>query len=179
MQVIELIQANSNRSSLTQALPDVISQRMTMLTCQPQSIEKKESHVVPDRNSNVRKALASRKKSTSNWELDLKHRCSFSLWGWMTIERLEYGSSHTSSLRIRDWLTQRMWKVQNTTGWGGWQFSMQVHNTIPDNGLVMRCIRRDDAARLLQLFDDRKASPYDRSTDDRTLLYVSSACGKH
>ncbi|KAF6810015.1 ankyrin repeat-containing protein [Colletotrichum musicola] len=160
--------------ALTQALPAIIGLRMSALGSQSAPAEKDESNFVAERQCMVKQVSQSRKRTNPHRESSQVHNRRFSIWGWMTIETLENGSNYTSSVKIRDWLTQKIWEAQSTTGWGGWQFNMRVHSTIPLNGSAMQCIRKDDAEGLLKLFNDRAASPYDRNTRDWTLLFTAT-----
>jgi hypothetical protein len=76
-------------------------------------------------------------------------------------------------LQLPDWLSPSIHTFQSYPTRSGWSFNYRVYNVVaPDSEIIMR-IQNGDKNGVLELFDNRQASPFDKDADGASLLYVS------
>ncbi|WZH40328.1 hypothetical protein QYS62_001260 [Fusarium acuminatum] len=81
-------------------------------------------------------------------------------------------------LQLPDWLSPSIHTFQSYPTRSGWSFNYRVYNVVaPDSEIIMR-IQNGDKNGVLELFDNRQASPFDKDADGASLLY-HAAQSKH
>jgi hypothetical protein len=77
--------------------------------------------------------------------------------------------------RTPTWLTSRVWEVHVKESCSGWMLGLSSYHIRPSDALVFKYAKDGDIQNLQQLFDEGKASPFDRSPNQETLLHVRHA----
>lgn len=77
------------------------------------------------------------------------------------------------------WLTTRAWRIWILRASSGWTFCPRTYNVIPFDSLLFRYARTGDTKGIQDLFANKKASPFDCSSNDYTPLHVSTPLGKN
>lgn len=85
-----------------------------------------------------------------------------------------YRSQERDRLRFRTptWLMSRVWEVRVKEACSGWMLGLSSYHIRARDALVFKYARDGDIQNLQQLFDEKKASPFDRNLDGKTLLHV-------
>jgi hypothetical protein len=56
----------------------------------------------------------------------------------------------------------------------GLNYGLRVYNVVSESSEIIKSVKAGDAAAVLDLFRQRKASPFDRNRDGWTLLDVGT-----
>jgi hypothetical protein len=75
-------------------------------------------------------------------------------------------------LSWRLWWSTTVWELCSAPQ-PGWDYGLRVYNIVPEDSQVIRYVQMNDATTVAELFRERKASPFDRDPENRTLLWVS------
>ncbi|KAL3465555.1 hypothetical protein BJX64DRAFT_252634 [Aspergillus heterothallicus] len=75
------------------------------------------------------------------------------------------------------WLTGRVWDICAQTASHGWTFTLRQWTVRPADAEIFAVVREDNLPRMVQLFEARQASPYDRDPNGRTLLHCAMYYG--
>lgn len=70
------------------------------------------------------------------------------------------------------WLMSRVWEVRVKESCSGWMLGLSSYHIRPDDAVVFKYAVAGDIQNLQQLFDEGKASPFDRNANGVTLLHV-------
>jgi hypothetical protein len=71
------------------------------------------------------------------------------------------------------WLSASVYELQSSPSLGGWSYNYRVYNIISPGSEIIQKIEKGDKNGVLELFNTRKASPFDKDDEGRSLLYVS------
>lgn len=74
--------------------------------------------------------------------------------------------------RAPSWLVHRAWRIQAVHSCSGWNFSPRTYNEVPFSSPIFLYARRGDIEGIQDLFENREASPYDRTMTGDTPLHV-------
>ncbi|KAJ4324475.1 hypothetical protein N0V84_003899 [Fusarium piperis] len=69
------------------------------------------------------------------------------------------------------WLSQSVFEVQSSPTLCGWTYSYRIYNIISSTSEIIEKIRVGDKARVLELFNSRQASPFDKDQNGQSLLF--------
>lgn len=163
----------------TKALPEVIAERMTVELLRYQQVKQttvQESSLtaaveelpdaVAEENNQMAHQYRDRGKPASQNNAALavrrKQTCqassSWSLLGNLLVVQSSRDSNFYQ-ISVQPPLIQRIWNMQATRTYGGWQYVFRQRGIISQK--MMDCIKRDDDNGLLRLFESREGSPYD------------------
>lgn len=76
-------------------------------------------------------------------------------------------------IRPPSWLTQRAWDIVASNSYSGFKLCLKAYSIVPHNALVFQCARLGDIDGLLDLFNKKLASPFDRNEYGESLIDVS------
>jgi hypothetical protein len=72
-----------------------------------------------------------------------------------------------------EWISNTIWQFEMRRSIAGFKIMLRTYGVVPWDAPVMEACRKGDAFELQRLFDNRLASPFDRSLDDLSLWQVS------
>lgn len=70
------------------------------------------------------------------------------------------------------WLSSSVYELQSAPTGSGWMYTYRVYNIISSNSEIIQRIKEGDKAGVLELFNKRQASPFDKDENGYSLLYV-------
>lgn len=76
-------------------------------------------------------------------------------------------------LQLPYWLSPTIHTFQSYPTRSGWSFNYRVYNVVAPNSEIIMRIKNGDKNGVLELFDNRQASPFDKDANGASLLYVS------
>ncbi|KAJ4004321.1 hypothetical protein NW766_011625 [Fusarium irregulare] len=71
------------------------------------------------------------------------------------------------------WLSSSVYEVQSSPTGCGWMYSYRVYNIVSSDSDIIKRIEKGDKAGVLDLFNKRQASPFDKDENGHSLLYKS------
>ncbi|EWG36679.1 hypothetical protein FVEG_00596 [Fusarium verticillioides 7600] len=69
------------------------------------------------------------------------------------------------------WLSPSVYELQSTPTGYGWTYNYRVYNVVSYESDIIQRIQKGDRAGVLELFGNRKASPFDKDEYGHSLLY--------
>ncbi|KAF5233310.1 hypothetical protein FANTH_12596 [Fusarium anthophilum] len=81
-------------------------------------------------------------------------------------------------LQLPSWLSSSVYELQSTPTGYGWTYNYRVYNVVSYESDIIQRIQKGDRAGVLELFGNRKASPFDKDENGHSLLY-HAAQGKN
>ncbi|KAJ4271366.1 hypothetical protein NW762_000068 [Fusarium torreyae] len=69
------------------------------------------------------------------------------------------------------WLSSSVYELQSSPTCGGWTYNYRVYNIISSDSEILRRIKKGDKGGVLELFNKRHASPFDKDEEGHSLLY--------
>ncbi|OIW29111.1 hypothetical protein CONLIGDRAFT_645249 [Coniochaeta ligniaria NRRL 30616] len=79
-------------------------------------------------------------------------------------------SQHYVQIRLPNWLTRKAWDIIATNSYSGFKFHLRAYSIVPWDAPVFWYARNGDINGMLDLFDKRLASPFDRDEYGDTLI---------
>ncbi|KAI1031377.1 hypothetical protein LB504_000519 [Fusarium proliferatum] len=77
-------------------------------------------------------------------------------------------------LQLPSWLSSSVHELQSTPTGCGWTYNYRVYNVVSSKSEVIQRIEEGDRAGVLELFRNRKASPFDKDEMGQSLLYYAA-----
>ncbi|KAF5719052.1 hypothetical protein FMUND_4841 [Fusarium mundagurra] len=74
-------------------------------------------------------------------------------------------------LQLPSWLSSSVYELQSTPTGYGWTYNYRVYNVVSSKSDIIQRIQEGDRAGVLELFGNRKASPFDKDESGYSLLY--------
>ncbi|KAL2675132.1 hypothetical protein Neosp_011312 [[Neocosmospora] mangrovei] len=74
-------------------------------------------------------------------------------------------------LRLPTWLSPAVYEFQSSSTLSSWSFTYRVYNIISPESEILQTIEKGDKDGVLELFNARKASPFDQDHRGYSLLY--------
>lgn len=75
------------------------------------------------------------------------------------------------------WLSQSVCEIQSSPTLCGWTYNYRMYNIVSTKSEIIQKIRVGDKAGVLELFNSRQASPFDKDQNGQSLLFVGwSTC---
>ncbi|KAF5657674.1 hypothetical protein FDENT_14177 [Fusarium denticulatum] len=74
-------------------------------------------------------------------------------------------------LQLPSWLSSSVYELQSTPTGYGWTYNYLVYNLVSYESDIIQRIQKGDRAGVLELFGNRKASPFDKDEYGHSLLY--------
>lgn len=108
-----------------------------------------------------RRHLNSSKAYTPSWTGRFSMTCTSTKGAWQAY------------LQLPDWLSPSIHTFQSYPTRSGWSFNYRVYNVVAHDSEIIMRIQNGDKNGVLELFDNRQASPFDKDADGASLLYVS------
>jgi hypothetical protein len=77
--------------------------------------------------------------------------------------------------RLPTWFiyTSRVWELFGYRTDFGWMLTLRAYNIVPSESPILQHVQYGVVEEIQRLFRERKASPFDRDSNDFTLLDVS------
>lgn len=75
------------------------------------------------------------------------------------------------------WLSQSVCEIQSSPTLCGWTYNYRMYNIISSTSDIIKKIRVGDKAGVLELFNSRQASPFDKDQNGQSLLFVGQLAG--
>ncbi|WAO84119.1 Hypothetical protein NCS54_00132500 [Fusarium falciforme] len=72
------------------------------------------------------------------------------------------------------WLSQSVCEIQSSPTLGGWTYNYRMYNIISSKSEIIKRIKVGDKDGVLELFNSRKASPFDKDDEGNSLLYYAA-----
>ncbi|CAG7557100.1 unnamed protein product [Fusarium equiseti] len=72
------------------------------------------------------------------------------------------------------WLSSSVYELQSSPTGCGWMYSYRVYNIVSSDSDIVKRITKGDKAGVLDLFNKRQASPFDKDEKGRSLLYYAA-----
>ncbi|KAG5663717.1 hypothetical protein KAF25_006302 [Fusarium avenaceum] len=72
------------------------------------------------------------------------------------------------------WLSASVYELQSSPSLGGWSYNYRVYNIISPKSEIIQKIENGDKNGVLELFNTRKASPFDKDDEGHSLLYYAA-----
>ncbi|KAI8688745.1 hypothetical protein NCS55_00129100 [Fusarium keratoplasticum] len=72
------------------------------------------------------------------------------------------------------WLSQSVCEIQSSPTLGGWTYNYRMYNIISSKSEIIKKIKVGDKDGVLELFNSRKASPFDKDDEGNSLLYYAA-----
>jgi hypothetical protein len=88
------------------------------------------------------------------------------------IKRETGCSQYYLQIRPPSWLTRRVWDILASNSSSGFKLCLRVYSIVPSDSRVFRSARMGDINGLLDLFNKKLASPFDRNEYGETLIHV-------
>ncbi|KAF4970515.1 hypothetical protein FSARC_2483 [Fusarium sarcochroum] len=79
-----------------------------------------------------------------------------------------------ASVQFPSWLSQAVYEFQSNTTLWCWNFTYRTYNIISPESEIIQTIQKGDKNGVLELFDTRRASPYDKDHRGYSLLYFAA-----
>ncbi len=76
------------------------------------------------------------------------------------------------SIQLPGWISSTVCEMKSIPGYSGWTFAFKTWNIVPSTSAVFQRAIAGDADGLKHLFQNGKASPYDRDEQGYSLLQV-------
>lgn len=77
-----------------------------------------------------------------------------------------------AQVQLPSWLSRSMYELMSRPSIAGWTYSYRVYNIVPNESEIMMRIKAGDVIGVQELFSSRRASPFDRSIRNESLLRV-------
>ncbi len=108
-------------------------------------------------------------------QLEAVTKFSKSLFGGVSVHSKQRTGSiqHYLQLKPPNWLTQKAWSIFTSKSYDGFKFHLRTYSVVPYDAPVIECARRGDIQGMLELFDQKAASPFDISESGDRLIEVS------
>ncbi|KAL6837023.1 hypothetical protein V8C40DRAFT_228975 [Trichoderma camerunense] len=75
-----------------------------------------------------------------------------------------------AQVQLPSWLSRSMYEFMSRPSIAGWTYSYRVYNIVPNDSEIMMRIQAGDVVGVQELFSSRRASPFDRSMRNESLL---------
>ncbi|KAF5985589.1 hypothetical protein FBULB1_2798 [Fusarium bulbicola] len=108
----------------------------------------------------------------------LNKRYTASRFGRFTMAYATTTGAWQAYLQLPSWLSSSVYELQSTPTGCGWTYNFRVYNVVPYKSDIIQRILNGDRAGVLELFRNRKASPFDKDEYGHSLLYWA-ATGKN
>jgi hypothetical protein len=73
-----------------------------------------------------------------------------------------------------EWISNRIWQVEMRRSIAGSWISLRTYGIVPWGSPILEACRKGNVAEMQRLFDNRLASPFDKSADNMGLWEVGS-----
>ncbi|KAH0489240.1 hypothetical protein TgHK011_009679 [Trichoderma gracile] len=80
-----------------------------------------------------------------------------------------------AQMQLPAWLPRSIYELVYTPSVSGWTYTYRVYNIVPNDSEIMMRIKAGDLAGVQELFSTKKASPFDRSIHNATLLHEAAS----
>lgn len=164
---------------MTMLTPDLIAARLTQtlkthygnhqLSEQPKIEAKEESKPCRD----VKAIEHNRLLPGSNRDERLRNTYTPSRLGRFAMAYTTSTGAWQAYIQWPSWLSASVYELQSSPSLGGWSYNYRVYNIISPNSEIIQKIIKGDKNGVLELFNTRKASPFDKDDEGHSLLYVS------
>ncbi|QGI59232.1 uncharacterized protein FFB20_04252 [Fusarium fujikuroi] len=77
-------------------------------------------------------------------------------------------------LQLPSWFSSSVYELQSTPTGYGWTYNYRVYNVVSSESEIIQRIEGGDRAGVLELFGNRKASPFDKDEMGQSLLYYAA-----
>lgn len=91
-----------------------------------------------------------------------------------TVNYTQKTGAWKAEVRFPAWVSQKTFALHCATAMAGWNIHCRVYNVVPDDAEIVRMVRHGDRMGVMRLFSSRAASPFDKTANRRSLLYVST-----
>ncbi|KAM0305178.1 hypothetical protein ACHAPM_001553 [Fusarium culmorum] len=186
---IELLDASERAYNMafTRRAPDYIIRRITnelpacfaaaQLATQsaPKAIQSKAIQDVQyDEKDTCEKSSARGQSSTANTTASaLKRPKTFapSIAGRFSLSYATTTGAWQAYVQLPSWISQSVLELQSSpTSWSS-NYSFRVYNVVSFDSAIIQSVRNGDKKRVLELFNSRQASPFDKDQYGGSLLY--------
>lgn len=97
-----------------------------------------------------------------------------------------YAASYTKStgeweayIQLPSWISETIYEFHYAPSLSGWMFNARIYNIVPNDSEIFRRVKQGDEAGVMELFQARKASPFDKDQRGQSLLLVSAIVAFH
>ncbi|QYS96584.1 hypothetical protein H0G86_003823 [Trichoderma simmonsii] len=115
-----------------------------------------------------------------------RSRKTTDLFAFNFAQHLRFALAHTKStgawqaqLQVPKWLSTSVYEFMSEPAIAGWTYTYRVYNIIPDESEIITKIRSGDVVGVRQIFTSRKASPFDKTIDGKSLLYYAASSRRY
>lgn len=99
-----------------------------------------------------------------------------SMTGRFSLSYVTNTGAWQAYLQLPKWISQSVVELQsNPTSWSA-NYSFRVYNVVSFDSDIVQCVRKGDKKGVVELFNSRQASPYDKDQYGSSLLYVRHRC---
>ncbi|CEI64675.1 hypothetical protein FVEN_g3188 [Fusarium venenatum] len=129
--------------------------------------ENKQCHVVGKSDDNQLSAI-------SRYAKQLNKIYAPSKLGRFAISYTTATGAWQAYVQWPSWLSSSVYELQSAPTGCGWMYTYRVYNIISSNSDIVQRIKEGDKAGVLELFNRRQASPYDKDENGYSLLYYAA-----
>ncbi|KAL7945145.1 hypothetical protein V8C42DRAFT_71172 [Trichoderma barbatum] len=79
-----------------------------------------------------------------------------------------------AQMQLPTWLSRSIYEFISRPSIAGWTYSYRIYNIVPYDSEIITRIKAGDLVGVQELFSSKKASPFDRSIDNGTLLHEAA-----
>ncbi|PNP83251.1 hypothetical protein FNYG_03573 [Fusarium nygamai] len=101
----------------------------------------------------------------------LNKKYTASRFGRFTMAYATTTDAWQAYLQLPSWLSSSVYELQSTPTGYGWTYNYRVYNVVSYESDIIQRIQKGDRAGVLELFGNRKASPFDKDEYGHSLLY--------
>ncbi|KAL6701329.1 hypothetical protein J3F84DRAFT_354479 [Trichoderma pleuroticola] len=84
-----------------------------------------------------------------------------------------------AQVQLPSWLSRSMYEFMSRPSIAGWTYSYRVYNIVPQDSEIIMRIQAGDLVGVQELFSTKKASPFDRSIYNDSLLHEAASCQQY
>ncbi|KAL4730142.1 hypothetical protein ACLX1H_002173 [Fusarium chlamydosporum] len=102
-----------------------------------------------------------------------------SMTGRFSLSYVTNTGAWQAYLQLPKWISQSVVELQsNPTSWSA-NYSFRVYNVVSFDSDIVQCVRKGDKKGVVELFNSRQASPYDKDQYGSSLLYHAVYTGNY
>ncbi|KAF5671028.1 hypothetical protein FHETE_4284 [Fusarium heterosporum] len=170
--------------TITMLTPDLIVAQLNQTSKSHQECARlpEKSTIVAEDESKTRQAITTIKHNTiqsgSRHDGKLTKIYTPSKLGRFAMAYTTSSGAWQAYIQWPSWLSTSVYELQSSPSLGGWSYNYRVYNIISPKSEIIEKIEMGDKNGVLELFNTRKASPFDKDNEGRSLLYYA-ANSKH
>ncbi|KAI9171815.1 hypothetical protein HJFPF1_01306 [Paramyrothecium foliicola] len=78
-------------------------------------------------------------------------------------------------IQFPHWISETIYELNYAPSLSGWMFNARIYNVIPDDSEIIKRVKMGDGEGVMELFQARKASPFDKDRRGQSLLYHATS----